>query len=329
LKRQMNLDDVKRLARRAPRLAQARNLNAAFLAGGITNQNYRVDADGESFVLRVPGGNTKLLGIDRQHELYNHRVAAAAGVAPGFVDWIEPEGCLVTRFIGGRKIPPEQLRAPEMIRRVAKALLRIHTGPYFRGVFSPFRTFERYRAIALERNAPLPDEIAEVEKMKCEIERALYVQSPLVPRPIHADLLTDNILADGETVRVLDWEYSGMGDTFFDLANFAAHHQFGAEEERCLLQSYFGECCEPDAARLGLMRIMSDLREAMWGVVQVRLSTLDFDFVGYSAKFFKRMWRQIAVQPYPNWLKSAAGTRAEGDRLTAKSRGRERSVPGT
>ncbi len=302
----MNIDEIKRLARRAPRLAQAKKLDASFLAGGITNQNYRVDADGESFVLRVPGENTGLLGIDRQHEVHNHRVAAAAGVSPGVVDWIEPEGCLVTRFIGGQRIQAERLRAPEMIRRVVEALRQIHNGPAFHGVFSPFRTFERYLAIAKERKSPLPDNIAEIEKLKREIERALYVSSPLAPRPIHADLLTENFLADGEAIRILDWEYSGMGDEFFDLANFAAHHQFGDEEERCLLQACFGECRERDAARLRLMRIMSDLREAMWGVVQVRLSTLDFDFVGYSKQFFERMMAQAADQQYPKWLQSAA-----------------------
>jgi thiamine kinase-like enzyme len=197
-----------------------------------------------------------LLGIDRRHEAHNHRVAAAAGVAPEVVGWIEPEGCLVTRFIGGQKIPPERLRAPEMIRRVVTALRPIHTGPAFRGVFSPFRTFERYLAIAQERNAPLPDNPAEIEKLKCEIERALYVQSPLAACPIHANLLTENFIADGESVRILDWEYSGMGDIFFDLANFSAHHQFGDEEERFLLQTCFGECRERDVSRLRLMRNM-------------------------------------------------------------------------
>src|SRR5882762_5590400 len=101
IKPQMNIDEVERLARRVPRLAQAKNLSATFLAGGITNQNYRVEADGESFVLRVPGENTALLGIDRRYEAHNHGVAAAAGVAPEVVGLIEPEGCLVTRFIGG------------------------------------------------------------------------------------------------------------------------------------------------------------------------------------------------------------------------------------
>ena len=36
------------------------------LEGGITNRNFRVDVDGESFVARAPGKDTDLLGIDRR-----------------------------------------------------------------------------------------------------------------------------------------------------------------------------------------------------------------------------------------------------------------------
>ena len=40
---------------------------------------------------------------------------------------------------------------------------------------------------------------------------------------------------------------------------------------------------------LELMRFMSDFREAMWGVVQRRVSELDFDFDGYAAEHFERL----------------------------------------
>ena len=54
-------------------LAQLPELNGAEpivtpLVGGITNQNYRVDVGGESFVLRIGGKGTHLLGIDRERE---------------------------------------------------------------------------------------------------------------------------------------------------------------------------------------------------------------------------------------------------------------------
>ncbi len=50
------------------------------LLGGITNQNYRVDIGGESFVLRIGGKGTHLLGIDRRRESICTTIAAQMGV---------------------------------------------------------------------------------------------------------------------------------------------------------------------------------------------------------------------------------------------------------
>jgi len=49
---------------------------------GITNRNFRVDIGGESFVVRLSGKDTDLLGIDRAAENEAASAAARAGVAP-------------------------------------------------------------------------------------------------------------------------------------------------------------------------------------------------------------------------------------------------------
>ena len=108
------------------------------LGGGITNHNFRVDVGGESFVLRLVGENTDLLGIDREAEYAANRAAAAAGLAPEVVHFLRPEGCLVTRFIDGRAIEPQEIGRPEMIARVASALRLVHALPAFSGTFSAF-----------------------------------------------------------------------------------------------------------------------------------------------------------------------------------------------
>ena len=57
----------------------------------------------------------------------------------------------------------------------------------------------------------------------------------------------------------------------------------------------FGEPTFAHRARLQLMRIMSDYREAMWGVIQQGLSTLDIDYVAYADRHFDRLSRSMAV----------------------------------
>jgi thiamine kinase-like enzyme len=81
-----------------------------------------------------------------------------------------------------------------------------------------------------------------------------------------------------------------MGDPYFDLANFAVNNELDPDGESELLAAYGGG----DADALVLMRFMSDLREAMWGVVQRAISQLDFDFAGYAAQHFERLERTAA-----------------------------------
>ena len=111
-------------------------------------------------------------------------------------------------------------------------------------------------------------------------------------RPCHNDLLSANFIVDGDRLWIVDWEYAGMGDPFFDLGNFAVNHELDADGEQTLLDAYGSE----DAEALVLMRFMSDFREAMWGVVQQAISTLEFDFRAYADEHFERL-EQTAAEP--------------------------------
>jgi thiamine kinase-like enzyme len=135
-----------------------------------------------------------------------------------------------------------------------------------------------------------------------EIEAALKA-SAQPKRLCHNDLLNANFLIDdNDKLYVLDWEYAGMGDPFFDLANFSANHEFGDEQDRVLLQAYFGEVTRQNDAHLKLMRSMSDAREAMWSMVQIGVSKLDFDFHEYADRHFARMAATLNDTSYKQWL---------------------------
>ncbi len=303
---------------RVPMWLGARDLKTAPLGGGITNQNFRVDVGGESFVLRIGGEDTELLGINRQHERAANEAAARIGIAPEVVYFIEPEGYLVTRFVRGRPLPREEIGMPENIRRVAAALKRIHALPAIPGAFSPFRMVEDYAATARQYGVVFPDNIDWLMARLREIEAA-FQREPFTPRPCHNDLLNENFLDDG-AIRILDWEYAGMGDVAFDLANFAVHHSFNDEQDRLLLECYFdtpnpqppslaGKGAQGDGfarrlARHKLMKLASDCREAMWGMVQIGISKLDFDFRAYADKHFARMAEMIHDARFAEWLAS-------------------------
>jgi len=274
------------------------------LGGGITNLNYRVDIGGESFVVRIPGKDSALLGIDREHEYVCTLAASQSGVGPEVVHYLEAEGVLVTAFIPGRAVSMEEMGRPTTIQRVAESLRRYHSGPVFPGTFSALQTIREYLRIS-RSGASLPLRMDWMVETAEVIDGALRaVTRPF--RPCHNDLLLGNFIDDGHLIRIVDWEYAAMGDPFFDLGNFAVHHGFNDAQEAMFLEAYLGHATAPDLARLKLMKIISDLREAMWAMVQVTISTLDYDFVQYGQKHFDRYVTQLQDPRLPAWLTDAA-----------------------
>jgi thiamine kinase-like enzyme len=257
------------------------------LTGGITNRNFRVElTTGEQVVLRVGGKDTALLGIDRSIEHEATRAASALGLAPDVIRFVQPQGYLVTRFVEGAPISEDEVRKPDKLREVATALRRFHEGDAIPGRFDSFRVVEAYHDTAAERGVTSPPAYTEAKKIADRVEEARGVQ-PAVP--CHNDLLNANFIYDGDRLWIVDWEYAGMGDRFFDLANFSVNHELTDDENEELLQAYFGEVDEEDVRALILMRFMSDFREAMWGVVQQAISELDFDFASYADSHFERL----------------------------------------
>jgi len=294
------MDSIQTIIERVNAWAEAKEITVSVLAGGQTNQNYRVDVDGVSYMLRVPGANTEQLGINRDYELAASKAAAAIGVGPRVFTTIQPEGVMITEFIVGRHPSPEEFRQPEMIQRIAKVIQRIHAMGTIPGSFSVFRVVDDYTTIALECETPFPENFPWLLECKREIEIAM-ANNPLKQLPCHNDLLFTNFLDDGE-IRVLDWEYAGMNDPTFDLANFAVNLGLNDDQMHLLLQAYFGESTTRLFARFQCMRIMSDFRESMWGLVQIGLSKIKIDFHSYAEKHFNRLTENLSHPQYKKWL---------------------------
>jgi len=281
------------------------SLEVVPIAGGITNRNFRVDVHGSSYVVRLPGEDTALLGIDREAEHQAAVAAAATGVGPEVVAFLPGPGVLVTRFVQGASIPVEDLRRPEVLALVVDSIRRFHLCPPIPVTFPVFRIIEGYADLAESRGVRVPAEYRDAHAVATEIEHA-FAAAPAPELTCHNDLLNANLLRDGEHVWLVDFEYAGVGDPWFDLANLSINNDLDDAACEQLLELSFGEVREAQRARLGLMRIVSDLREAMWGVVQQALSTLDVDYVGYARSHLSRCLENANDRRVPDWLREAA-----------------------
>jgi thiamine kinase-like enzyme len=275
------------------------------LEGGITNRNVLVEVDDDRFVLRLPGRDTHLLDIDRRVERLANERAAALGIAPEVVAFVEPEGCLVTRFVAGAPLSSAHLNEPAVLVGVATILRMFHESGPLPLAFDAFHVAARHRTAAESRGVPIPAAYDRVDRIVGEIA-ASFARDPEPPSPCHNDLLAANFLRSDGRLWLLDWEYAGMNERFFDLGNLAVNNDLSTAAEEALVEAYFGDVTRRRLARLRLMRIVSDAREAMWAVVQQGISTLDFDYVAYAQEHFDRLLRNAGGPGYRDLLAHAA-----------------------
>jgi thiamine kinase-like enzyme len=280
------------------------DLEVAPLEGGITNRNYIVTRADERFVLRVPGQDTDLLGIDRANEYRAASLAADAGVGPAVVAFLPQLGCFVARFVDGESIPEREMATPAVLASVVRSVRALHACPPIPSSFNVFRVVEAYRDVASARGVPIPPAYEEASDLAARIEQA-FAREPSPLTFCHDDLLNANFLRSGDHVWIVDYEYAGMGDPFFDLGNLAVNNGLDDEAQEAMLGFAFGDVRDRHRARLALMRLMSDFREAMWGVVQRAISTLDVDYVEYADRHFSRLLTNAAAAPIDDLLAGA------------------------
>ena len=280
------------------------------LSGGLTNENYLVEAEGKRYVMRLPGQSTELLSIDRENEVHNTKAAASTGIGPQVLEHVPGADVMVLEFIAGPTMTAKTLQSPRMTARMAQSFHRLHAGPRFLHDFDMFRLIEYYLRIVEEHDVRIPDGYRDWLPMVADIERAVAVAA-LVSAPCHNDLLSENFIDDGVSLRIVDYELSGNNDPCFDLGNTAQEAEFDQELRAALCEAYFGSRDRRQLARMNLFALMSDVGWTLWGAIQAGISAVDFDFRGYYLGRWERALEVLRSDRLPRWLEEAAQTSAQ------------------
>lgn len=266
------------------------------LGGGITNTNFTVEHEGETFVVRV-GDDIPVHGVMRFHEKAAGQAAFACGLSPEII-YTEP-GILVMRFIQGKTLTQQDVVQQSYLERIVPLLKRCHhdialniRGPIL--FFWVFHVIRDYAATLLEAQSRMTQELPSYTKLASDLEKTL---GPIQPVFGHNDLLAANIIDDGQKLWLIDWDYAGFTSPLFDLSNLASNNLLTPAQETWLLEAYFEQ---PVNALLlkqyHAMKCASLLREAMWSMVSEIYSQLDFDYVAYTNENLQRF--QSALRDY-------------------------------
>lgn len=258
------------------------------LQQGANNENFVVESGAERFVLRIARPTAARFNLDRVRNVRAHEAAAAAGVAPEIVAAKLPEAHYLARFIDGPSLSNERVHQPGVVSAVGGALKSLHGAGAIEGGFSSFADTRRYLAIAVEEGLPLPDGMEALMLKVDQIER-VFTDLAVADCVCHNDLVPQNIIESPAGMQLIDFEFAGMGNPYFDLGNFAADAELSDTERGELVTAYFGSFDRAEDARVRLMVFMSGVRDALWSTVaEPVLGDLEWDYRAWCEENLRR-----------------------------------------
>ena len=259
------------------------------LKGGITNKLYRVKSSrGHDLVVRLYGEKTELF-IDREVEMENIARMQATGVTPRLVKYLPDRSVTVVEFIPGYVLNNEDFLRDELWEKIVRPIRIIHeSGAELPNQFNPMVEVKRMYRILSGINLDYPE--FEMEQT-IDILEKIDGQAKVSPDryvSCHNDLLADNfILVEdieryGEPMYVIDWEYAGMSTPYYDLADMFQEILVPRETEAELLRIYWEDKdLDHHIYMTDLFKPFPDIFWFLWSLIQLNISTIDFDYYTY------------------------------------------------
>lgn len=209
--------------------------------GGLTNHTYKVTMpDGNEYVVRIPGEGTEEM-IVRSDELISTRLACDLRIDADLLCFNE-DGSKIAKYIPNAiTMSAELLHQDKHIKQVAEIFRKLHScGVDTKVPFEVFEIAKGYEKIISDKNVAMFDDYAdrksEVMQIKSEIDSTIEIKKV----PCHNDALCENWVEGDGKMYLIDWEYAGMNDGMWDIADVSIEAGFDEAYDEKLLSAYLG-----------------------------------------------------------------------------------------
>lgn len=182
---------------------------------GLTNDNYRLIADGLDCILRLPRETTNRW-INRETEQHNLNSAIAAGLAPPY-RYFEQSGIMLSDNLSGcSSVTTDLLQNRDLLEKLVRCVRQAHDcQPVFKGQVDLPGLIKRYFNLMNDDDQQtFSDRYQGIRELLLEL-----AESPngrLVSS--HNDLVLQNLLLQQDRLWLIDWEYSSLASPYWDLA---------------------------------------------------------------------------------------------------------------
>lgn len=255
--------------------------------GGMSNKNFRVNFEGKSYVLRVPGPGSEGM-VERTNEEFNALEGCKMGVNPEIRYFNAKTGIKLADFVeNAETLNAGTIQRHENLRKIADIYHHVHDSHVrLKNEFNIFQEIEKYDKLIAKANAIMYEGWDDFKPRVMGLESFLN-QLGVELTACHNDAVPENFIkAEDGTIYLIDWEYSGMNDPMADFAALFIESEFSEDSQDYFLSKYFHDTIPPHTQeRILCYEILWDTLWAQWTVIKEACGD---DFGGYGMDRYTR-----------------------------------------
>lgn len=239
--------------------------------GGLTNHSYKVELSNKGiYVFRLPGEGTSDM-INREHEKISTELACSLGIDADLI-YFDNDGYKIVEYIeDAETLTAQRLREKDIVKMVANVFKTLHTCEVNTNV--PFEIFEMaslYEEVINKYNVEMYDDYVDVKNKIMNIKNLVDKESVINKVPCHNDSLCENWVYGNNKLYLIDWEYAGMNDGMWDLADISIEANYDDNDDELLLTEYLGDApTEKERRRFIANKLYLDYLWTLWGKTRV------------------------------------------------------------
>jgi len=186
------------------------------LMGGMSNYTYVIDVHTKKYTFRIPGKNAEKF-VDRANEQQNITLVNTLGLNNNTLFLDVEAGYKIAEYIEGT--PLSELNPLDYLNQAANVLHKIHeSGLEAEKDYDPKGRLSLYESHLAEYNYKHTDRYISLKKSWEKL--ATTYMDPKRLTLSHGDSQISNFLVTDNGLRLMDWEFTGNNDPFYDIACF-------------------------------------------------------------------------------------------------------------
>lgn len=268
-------------------------INISFIEklGGLSSENYKVSYNNNDYFVKICIAD--YLHTDRINELSILNKVSKINLAPNIYYFSNKSGNMITSWINGSMPSLDDFNSSNFLNMLSNSLKSLHNLKCEKQ-FNPFNDIRKRIEICKDLNLPLPKSINILLEFLTYLEYKLN-KSPLIGL-CHNDLNASNIILTSNKLYFVDYEYSSMGDIFFDLATISWF--FSEKSRKDLLKFYFGEYNPKDYEKLLDFIFIVKFYNASWSLLKSTDLNINYDYLSGAKMIFKDLLKNDSIRNF-------------------------------